>query len=969
MSKEPGSSRIRESVATMKHAAVVHARLAVALAVCRVRVTGLFVGTLALAACALSALGAGPGPVAAVDGRTVITVKVFGDCLPNPNRTDTAGRADLAVARRFRERFPEIFAERYREKYRAHPEIYGRHDWEHVEIRLEPFSGIKVEGVETDLLSIAGGMPPDILYLNFRKSDNYIANGFLHPLDDYLATMTQAELDFRIHGKLWPVIRRKGPGGELRTWAMPYGGALGKVLLYRKDLFAERGIRFPDNAWTWEDMLAAARRITDPKRGRYGIMLGKGKHESWHWITFLWSAGGEAMAYDEATDAWRCVFASRQAAVALDYYTRLSAERWTDADGNIRRGYAYKGDGDEWVKWERGEIGMQLSYIDEKLFANINPDQVGMVPVPLGPPLPPELAARLAGQGLLWDGRTRGGELNSRMMGLSSQIAEPAVRDAAWEYMRFYDSEEANAIRTRVMVEGGLGRFVNPRYLRQFGYPEIERLSPPGWAETFEVAIQSGQPEPYGRNSNLAYAEMTPPIHRAERLALGDLLPEDPERRLDVLEELLREANARANEIMIGIVTPRQRFWRRLVASLTLLAIVAAFLLVFRRIMRDFTPTDDGRSEHRGWGFRRHAWAYVLLLPAGLSILAWQYVPILRGSAMAFLDYRLIGASAFVGVDNFGDVLFNPNFWNAIYNSLRYSFLVLSLTFLPPIFLAILLQEIPAGRLLFRILYYLPAVVTGLVTMLLWKQFFDPSERGAMNALALAIPAIGYIAIGLVLLGICLAFARRVHFYQMRTSTWGFVILGAVLFLTCAGIPGSLLFPAGRSLGASLAALPTSLFARLPEPYRWLSDPGTAMLACVIPMVWAGIGPGCLIYLAALKGIADDYYEAADIDGATFVDKILFIVFPSLKVLIMINFVGAFINAWFWEAGNILAMTGGGGNTETAGLLIWYQAFTYLELGPATAMAWMIGFLMVGFTVQQLRILSRVEFKAAGQTK
>ena len=64
-------------------------------------------------------------------------------------------------------------------------------------------------------------------------------------------------------------------------------------------------------------------------------------------------------------------------------------------------------------------------------------------------------------------------------------------------------------------------------------------------------------------------------------------------------------------------------------------------------------------------------------------------------------------------------------------------------------------------------------------------------------------------------------------------------------------------------------------FATLPMPYRWLGDSNTAMLACVLPIVWAGMGPGCLIYLAALKGIPDDYYEAADMDGAGFLDKIL----------------------------------------------------------------------------------------------
>ena len=156
------------------------------------------------------------------------------------------------------------------------------------------------------------------------------------------------------------------------------------------------------------------------------------------------------------------------------------------------------------------------------------------------------------------------------------------------------------------------------------------------------------------------------------------------------------------------------------------------------------------------------------------------------------------------------------------------------------------------------------------------------------------------------------------------------------------------------------------LFDTSPEPYRWLSNPRTSMLSCVIPMVLAGVGPGCLIYLAALKGIADDFYEAADIDGATFIDKILFIIFPILKPLILINFVGVFITSWYGATGSILAMTGGGANTEVAGLHIWYKAFTFLKFGPATAMAWMLGFMLIGFTVYQLRILSRVEFKTTG---
>ena len=128
-------------------------------------------------------------------------------------------------------------------------------------------------------------------------------------------------------------------------------------------------------------------------------------------------------------------------------------------------------------------------------------------------------------------------------------------------------------------------------------------------------------------------------------------------------------------------------------------------------------------------------------------------------------------------------------------------------------------------------------------------------------------------------------------------------------------------------------------------------------------MLWAGMGPGCLIYLAALKGVPDDLYEAADIDGATFSDKLLFVVFPILRPLLIINFVGVFIAAWQAEA-NILAMTAGAADTEVAGLHIFYKAFLFLRFGPATAAAWMLASLLLGFTFYQLRILSRVQFRA-----
>lgn len=908
--------------------------------------------------CPLLLPSAHAGWIEDAPGKTVIHVKVW--ALPDPGDPATFARAESAGVKAFRERFPAIFRERWHDAYVAHPEKYGRHDWEHVEIALEKFSSIEVEGVENDLLAIAGGLAPDVLYLNFRKSDNYIQNRFLYPLDEYVATLSAEERDFRVNEKLWPVLRRKGPDGAVHTWAYPYGGALGKVLLYRKDLFDAHHLAYPTADYTWAQMLADAHAISDPGKGVYGFILGGGKDESWNWTSYLWSAGGEVMTYDEAQDQWRCVFDSRAAAVALDFYVRLCTEKWTDAQGKVRRGYAstdldYQARSQ---KWDRGEIGMMAGYVSERLFATINPELTGMVPVPLGP------------------GGGRGGELNSRMMGLYAEIAEPAVRDAAWEYLRFYDGEEAAAIKTRIMVEGGLGQFVNPAYLQRFGYPEIARLAPAGWSATFATAIATGRPEPCGRNSNLAYTLMTVPIQAAKERALADTLPADESARLDLLQGLLKDACARANEEMIGLVSPAERLKRRVLAWVVLAGLAVTFALVFRKVLRTFSPPVVGAGasgaaseiagQRRAPGWRRYGWAYALLLPAVATILVWQYLPLLRGAGMAFFDYKLLGHSTWRGVDNFGDLLVENGWWLSVWNALRYSFLVLALTFIPPLLLAVALQEVPRGKMLFRLVYYLPAVITGLVTVLLWKQFFQPSEHGALNRLILHVPAIAFLALGALLLTACGMIAARLRAHELWRWSWVLWGVGLLLLGTCAAMTAPIFRPHGEAWGASLAHLLPRIFACTPEPYRWLSDPDTAMLACVIPMVWAGIGPGCLIYLAALKGIPDDYYEAADLDGATFIDKLLFIVLPSLKSLIIINFVGAFIASWYSATGNILVLTGGGANTETVGLHIWYRAFTFLKFGPATAMAWMLGFLLIGFTVHQLQMLAKVEFKTTG---
>ena len=103
---------------------------------------------------------------------------------------------------------------------------------------------------------------------------------------------------------------------------------------------------------------------------------------------------------------------------------------------------------------------------------------------------------------------------------------------------------------------------------------------------------------------------------------------------------------------------------------------------------------------------------------------------------------------------------------------------------------------------------------------------------------------------------------------------------------------------------------------------------------------------------------------------AGIIHKARHIAITGIKGLIMINFIGVMVGAMKGGSEFVLAMTGGGpftpyGQTEVVGLHIYYQAFMYLRFGAATAMAWVLGSMLVGFTVFQLKRLSRMEFKTA----
>ena len=72
------------------------------------------------------------------------------------------------------------------------------------------------------------------------------------------------------------------------------------------------------------------------------------------------------------------------------------------------------------------------------------------------------------------------------------------------------------------------------------------------------------------------------------------------------------------------------------------------------------------------------------------------------------------------------------------------------------------------------------------------------------------------------------------------------------------------------------------------QPVGWLASKNTALYSCIIANIWYGIPFFTIMITAALRGVSEDLYEAADVDGATRMQKILHITLPALKPTIMI---------------------------------------------------------------------------------
>ena len=815
----------------------------------------------------------------------------------------------------------------------------------HPNVRLVQWDGIKMpaEGARASLaMAMAANIGPDIFETDIRQAveqrlaypltewigqDGVLANGKkkLTPdgKPDLNGQVDADESKWPDWMKIKPLYRQVVTVNGI-PYSLPNRGGTYVGILYSKSLLRKAGLDPMHPPKTYDEYIRWVRLLYDPEKRTFGLEL---TSQSWAFAPWVATTGSSIVVQDRkcpecnrtvtfneqdtrfvdpaghdlsrVVPTWRCNVASPECTAAVAFYHRLRWAPWVmdrqtrepieltarDVEnGSVMfRGRRVVFGKDDVVE---GSIGVTTTNLVDTLkrlgrdlamyplwsgdmteFQNIGlqPQDMGMMPFPgMNAQCKPVLQASNSFFMIGKDVLRRGGPTTQD---------KKAYRDLVWEMMRRVCSPEGSDEEIRRKVAAGQARFLNPRDLERLGFTDYLKEIPPENMLMWQL-IEQGKllevVEPF-MGKWLQFRD----FYQREVIDLT-LRPSGKEFDYKTaLKDLERDANTGIMFERPASVLNQYRPKARVIAACIALFLAFMTLLIVRDQMK---RVESKAGVYTGW----LPWA--MLFPAVASIALWGYYPLARGLVMAFQDYKVVGHSPLVGLNNFISIALDPNFYHYLITTFRFVLWNLGLAFCTPILLAFLLTEVPRFKVFFRTLFFLPQMTSGLVVTLMWKEMYAGTAQGTINRLIMPV-----------------------------LSAW---------VKLCTGF-GLEMDPA--------------------KPIDWLGNPHTVMACVIIPSVWAASGIGSLIYLAALKSVPEELYEAANIDGATILGRIRHITLPTILPLVMINFVGAFIGT-FQSMGQIFLLTFGGPGKETMvmGMAIWQEAYVNMRFSLATSYAWIL---------------------------
>lgn len=352
-----------------------------------------------------------------------------------------------------------------------------------VKVQVEAYGG---DGYDQKLAAGFGaGNPPDVMYMwNFPQYHTSLL-----PLDEFIAK-DAAALDIKdIPEGLLNASKIDG-----KIYGMPAGFTT-HVVFYNKDMFAKAGVEEPKDGWTWDDLRAKAAKFRNEGEKTYGFAV-DAKPDPYDFEQFLWSNGTRYISEDGKTiDGF---MNSKEAAAVLDMFGDMAKKQeavTVNVGDNTSASTLFKG----------GKIAMLEGAMWNKSGIDESGVKYGVAPLPAFP----------------------GKEVQSAISISAMSIAKDAKeKDLAWEFVKFYTSPEAVAMRkndlpVRTSVAESQGMTKDPIYKPFFDVLAIstkERpafLKNPKWAqiqENLAVAIEAAITE-----QGNAQAHLDEAVQRSQR--------------------------------------------------------------------------------------------------------------------------------------------------------------------------------------------------------------------------------------------------------------------------------------------------------------------------------------------------------------------------------------------------------------------------------------------------------------------
>lgn len=153
------------------------------------------------------------------------------------------------------------------------------------------------------------------------------------------------------------------------------------------------------------------------------------------------------------------------------------------------------------------------------------------------------------------------------------------------------------------------------------------------------------------------------------------------------------------------------------------------------------------------------------------------------------------------------------------------------------------------------------------------------------------------------------------------------------------------------------------------NPPAWISNPKYALYTLILLSVWQ-FGSPMIIFLAGLKQIPREYYEASSVDGAGKTRQFFSITLPSLSPIIFFNLVMQMISAFQSFTQAYIVSGGQGGPLDSTmfySLYLYLKGFGFAEMGYASAMAWVLLIIIAVFTILAFKLSGSLVSYGSGE--